>query len=63
MLKGNYNIAWDVSPHNENKRKTDMLNKYSTLSLDVLRSHVRPCPLIAQVIIFLEKKLFLKTID
>ena len=50
MLKGNYNITWDVSPHNENKRRTDMLNKYSTLSLDVLHSNVKPCPLISQVI-------------
>ncbi|XP_065200738.1 kinesin-like protein KIF18A [Planococcus citri] len=47
MLKGNYNITWDVSPHNENKRRTDMLNKYSTLSLDILHSHVKPCPLIS----------------
>lgn len=46
MLKGNFNICWEISPNNEMKKRDDMLKRFAVLSVDVLRTSAKPCPLI-----------------
>lgn len=46
MLKGNYNISWEISPNNEIKKRADMLKRFATLSIEMLHVGTKPCPLI-----------------
>ena len=48
MLKGKNTISWEISPNSEVKKRSDTLKRYASLSIDLLHTVQKICPLVIQ---------------
>lgn len=52
LLKGKNTITWEISPTSEVKKRCDTLERCACLSIDLLHTDEKPCPLIMQEVSF-----------